>query len=206
MMSLPRVLVCSAWPLRSPSPAATIRTIDTMPHAIPNMVRNVRSLCDHRVRKTSAMRSRKTMNNDHNRRFGRTPRRNVSLESRLTEVIRAKRKFCSGWLAGSSGSVGYNARTHFFILSFGFRAPEPVIQFCQRQFALHFMPLLPVANLSIQRRQEIVSYVGRLKLLRISMRDVIQQRSQGCGAVRRGCYFSRYYLGSENSSQHAGRD
>src|SRR6266404_4453997 len=61
MMSLPRVFDWSSCPLRKPSPAATMRTTETIPQAIPNMVRNVRSLCDHRVRKTSLMRSRRTM-------------------------------------------------------------------------------------------------------------------------------------------------
>src|SRR5262249_41667386 len=61
MMSLPRVFDCSSWPLRRPSPAATMRTMETIPQAIPNMVRNVRSLCDHKVRKTSRMRSLRTM-------------------------------------------------------------------------------------------------------------------------------------------------
>src|SRR6266536_6345296 len=35
--------------------------METIPQAIPNMVRHVRSLCDQRVRKTSPMISRRTM-------------------------------------------------------------------------------------------------------------------------------------------------
>src|ERR1700730_10096312 len=35
--------------------------METIPQAIPNMVRNVRSLCAHRVRSTSPMRSRRTI-------------------------------------------------------------------------------------------------------------------------------------------------
>src|SRR5579862_2163111 len=62
--SLPRVLACSSCPLRSPSPAATIRTIDTIPHAIPNMVRNARNLCAHKVRKTSRTRSCRVITTD----------------------------------------------------------------------------------------------------------------------------------------------
>jgi hypothetical protein len=37
--------------------------MDTMPQAIPNMVRNVRSLCAHKVRKVSANKSRSDMVN-----------------------------------------------------------------------------------------------------------------------------------------------
>ena len=59
--SLPKVRACSSCPFRSPSPAATISTIETIPQAIPNIVRNVRSLCTQRVRSTSPMRSRKTI-------------------------------------------------------------------------------------------------------------------------------------------------
>src|SRR5713226_3683079 len=61
MMSLPRFFAWSSCPFRKPSPAATISTIDTIPQAIPNMVRNVRSLCAHNVRSTSPMRSRRTI-------------------------------------------------------------------------------------------------------------------------------------------------
>src|SRR5438105_1380101 len=41
--------------------------METIPQAMPNMVRNVRSLCDHKVRKTSRIRSRKTMTQDWTR-------------------------------------------------------------------------------------------------------------------------------------------
>jgi len=51
---------------------ATIKTMETIPQAIPNMVRNVRSLWDQRVRNTSVTRSRNTMG------FGRRRRLNVS--------------------------------------------------------------------------------------------------------------------------------
>ncbi len=59
MMSLPKLSATFFCPTRRPSPAATISMIETMPHAIPNMVRNVRSLCAQSVRNVSASRSRK---------------------------------------------------------------------------------------------------------------------------------------------------
>src|SRR5579864_4301835 len=78
MMSLPRFRDCSSWPLRRPSPAAVMSTMDTIPHAIPNIVRNVRSLCAHKVRKTSPMRSRRTILHLDAARHGRLAER-VSL-------------------------------------------------------------------------------------------------------------------------------
>src|SRR3990172_1532985 len=50
-----------AWPTRRPSPAATISVIDTIPHAMPNIVSSVRSLCAKRVRSVSRKRSLQTM-------------------------------------------------------------------------------------------------------------------------------------------------
>jgi len=49
MMSFPIVSACFRCPRRSPSPAATISVIDRIPHAIPNIVSAVRSLCAHSV-------------------------------------------------------------------------------------------------------------------------------------------------------------
>ena len=48
--SLPKFWATLAWPTRSPSPAATMRVMDTIPHAIPNIVRAVRSLWARSVR------------------------------------------------------------------------------------------------------------------------------------------------------------
>ena len=59
--SLPKVSCCLCWPTRKPSPAATIRVMEMMPQAIPNMVRKVRSLCAHKVRRVSRRRSVKTI-------------------------------------------------------------------------------------------------------------------------------------------------
>ena len=59
MMFLPKSSATLAWPTRNPSPAATISVIETMPQAMPNIVKNVRTLCAHRVRSVSRTRSRK---------------------------------------------------------------------------------------------------------------------------------------------------
>ncbi len=58
-MSRPNSAATFAWPTRSPSPAATMRVIDAIPQAIPNMVRAVRSLWARRVRRVSPKRSLK---------------------------------------------------------------------------------------------------------------------------------------------------
>src|SRR5262245_7948845 len=50
-----------AWPTRSPSPAATISVIDTMPQAMPNIVSAVRSLCVDSVCSVSRSRSLNVM-------------------------------------------------------------------------------------------------------------------------------------------------
>src|SRR5882762_2219102 len=49
MMSCPRLANCLACPLRNPSPSPTNNNSEPTPHAIPNMVRNDRSLCAHKV-------------------------------------------------------------------------------------------------------------------------------------------------------------
>ena len=54
-----------ACPTRSPSPAATISVIDTMPQAMPNIVSSVRSLWANSVRIVSRRRSLKTMSGGH---------------------------------------------------------------------------------------------------------------------------------------------
>jgi RNA-binding protein YlmH len=67
----------------------------------------------------------------------------------------------------------------------------PLFQFLQREFALQLTSLLPVSNFSFQGRQKIEGNICRLKLFRISMGDVMQQRSQrrcarrSCGSVSR---------------------
>src|SRR5437899_176140 len=61
MMSLPNCSATLAWPARSPSPAATISVMDTMPHAMPTIVRAVRSLCAESVWTVSRRRSRRSI-------------------------------------------------------------------------------------------------------------------------------------------------
>src|SRR5580658_6816482 len=48
-MFCPRVASSRSWPLRKPSPRPTRSRSDPTPQAIPNMVRNERSLCAHSV-------------------------------------------------------------------------------------------------------------------------------------------------------------
>ena len=60
-MSLANCSATLACPTRRPSPAATISVMDTMPQAMPNMVRAVRSLCAESVRSVSRSRSRKVI-------------------------------------------------------------------------------------------------------------------------------------------------
>src|SRR5258705_1923902 len=50
MMFLPKVSSCLRLPLRNPSPTPTSSNRDPTPQAIPNIVRNDRSLCAQRVR------------------------------------------------------------------------------------------------------------------------------------------------------------
>jgi hypothetical protein len=63
--SLEKFSATLSCPTRRPSPAATIRVIDTIPQAMPNMVRNVRSLCCAIVWSVSRTRSENTMSADH---------------------------------------------------------------------------------------------------------------------------------------------
>ena len=50
-MSLPNSASSRLLPERKPSPTPTSRSKDPTPHAMPNMVRNERNLCAHRLRK-----------------------------------------------------------------------------------------------------------------------------------------------------------
>src|SRR5205807_9596758 len=54
MMFLPKVSSCLRLPLRKPSPTPASSSSDPTPHAIPNMVRNDRNLCAHKVLKVCA--------------------------------------------------------------------------------------------------------------------------------------------------------
>src|ERR1022692_181144 len=58
MMSLPYCASSRLLPDRKPSPNPTSSSKDPTPHAMPNMVRNERSLCAQRVRKICAKMSR----------------------------------------------------------------------------------------------------------------------------------------------------
>src|ERR1700690_4654733 len=49
IMFCPSVASCFSWPLRKPSPNPTRSSREPTPQAMPNMVRNERSLCAHRV-------------------------------------------------------------------------------------------------------------------------------------------------------------
>src|SRR5260370_36094911 len=51
MMCLPKSASTRLLPERKPSPTPTSRSKDPTPHAMPNMVRNERNLCAHRLRK-----------------------------------------------------------------------------------------------------------------------------------------------------------
>src|SRR3954469_16311196 len=51
MMSLPNSAISRLLPERKPSPTPTNRSNDPTPQAIPNMVRNERSLCAQRLQK-----------------------------------------------------------------------------------------------------------------------------------------------------------
>src|SRR6266566_6386033 len=95
MMSLPSVFDWSSCPLRKPSPAAAISTMETMPQAIPNMVRNVRSLWDQRVRKTSRIRSRRTMVIFAAQDWTLSQAEGKPGGAALQEVIRQKKAICS---------------------------------------------------------------------------------------------------------------
>src|SRR5579864_3973045 len=54
MMFLPNSANSRLLPERKPSPTPTSSSNDPTPHAIPNMVRNERSLCAHKLRKICA--------------------------------------------------------------------------------------------------------------------------------------------------------
>src|SRR5580700_1368776 len=58
MMSLPYCAISRLLPERKPSPRPTSSSKDPTPHAMPNMVRNERSLCAQRVRKICVKMSR----------------------------------------------------------------------------------------------------------------------------------------------------
>ena len=58
MMSLPNSAISRLLPERKPSPTPTSSSNDPTPQAMPNMVRNERSLCAHRLRKICAKMSR----------------------------------------------------------------------------------------------------------------------------------------------------
>src|ERR1700675_2580894 len=56
--SLPKCSCCFCMPRPRPSPAATIRVMEIMPQAMPNMVSKVRRLCANSVAMVSLSRSR----------------------------------------------------------------------------------------------------------------------------------------------------
>ena len=53
------------------------------------------------------------------------------------------------------------------------RRLQPYIEFANRQFALEPVPFFAIANPFIQRRQEIKSDVGGLKVGGVRVRDVV---------------------------------
>src|SRR5260221_1791933 len=54
MTSSPMFAMFLCWPERNPSPTPTRNNREPTPQAMPNIVRNERSLCDHNVRSTCA--------------------------------------------------------------------------------------------------------------------------------------------------------
>src|ERR1700760_4975510 len=53
MTLLPSEAIWRRWPERKPSPKPISSNMEPTPHAMPNMVRKARSLCDQMARKTS---------------------------------------------------------------------------------------------------------------------------------------------------------
>ena len=54
-------------------------------------------------------------------------------------------------------------------------ALNPPLKFPQRQFTLHAVPLLAIANLFLQRRKKIKGDIGRLKILWIRVGYVVRE-------------------------------
>src|SRR3954471_7584510 len=78
-----------------------MRTIETMPQAIPNMVRKVRSLCAQRVVMTSFTRSRKIIKAQRNRRMSvRMVRYEGTSELVQSAGGTGERLFCGDGLGG----------------------------------------------------------------------------------------------------------
>jgi hypothetical protein len=74
MMSSPRDRMRRVWPLRKPSPSPTSSNSDPTPQAIPNIVKNERILCAHKVDSdwrtiSSNMRMKVYFQNEGSRRF-----------------------------------------------------------------------------------------------------------------------------------------
>src|ERR1700680_3201510 len=66
----------------------------------------------------------------------------------------------------------------------------PPVKVPQRQFTLHAVPFLAVSNLFLQRRKKIKRDIGRLEVLRIRMRDVVRERTEGGSPRGRGDFSS----------------
>src|SRR6266436_8178781 len=98
MMFLPKVSSCLRLPLRNPSPTPASSSSEPTPHAIPNIVRNDRNLCAHRVRRVCAKVS-SSMRISHLRistgRERLKKRRPAPLILRLTEVASVSAEICS---------------------------------------------------------------------------------------------------------------
>lgn len=58
---------------------------------------------------------------------------------------------------------------------------EPALELGKSQLTLQLMSYLAVADLAIERRKKIEGNIGGLKLLRVGVSDVVQQRTKGCG-------------------------
>ena len=64
----------------------------------------------------------------------------------------------------------------------------PAVELAERQFALQPMPLLTIADLLVQSRQQIKGDIRRLEIPGISVCHVMRERSEG-GSPRKGIYF-----------------
>src|SRR5260370_41415704 len=54
----------------------------------------------------------------------------------------------------------------------------PLVEVAKRQFTLLAVAFFAIANLSVEGRQEVKRYIGRLKILALRPRDVIDTRAK----------------------------
>src|ERR1700720_3831992 len=85
-------------------------------------------------------------------------------------------------------------------------APEPDLKLLQGELTLQAMAFLAVADLAVERGQQIESDIGRLKISALGAGDVMHERPEGGCARERRRFHADGQRGGIDSGDQAGRD